>query len=263
MALYNRNKKITAPKLNKNLTIAQIIEEAGANPEYRAVFYERLLKDHIYVVVERTEQTDLTEGLTPNTPIITFENGIIPVFTDPKHIYDGGAITEEVDYIKVIGRYFLEMTIGRGIVVNPFSKFYKELIPQEIAEMLSGQIFNPTHAPVIHAKMNALIGPPDHLPEELIVDLFEAFTSEECIKQAHIGWTFNQALDKEPHYIIAIESTEKEGTFETIAQLTSDACQAHLKGDQVIDIIKLEKEGNFSEYFYNQSTPFYIKDQLQ
>ncbi|MDM1549597.1 enhanced serine sensitivity protein SseB, partial [Empedobacter falsenii] len=46
MSNYNRNKN-TVAKLNTNLTLAQIIEQAGTNPEYRIVFYNRFLKDDI------------------------------------------------------------------------------------------------------------------------------------------------------------------------------------------------------------------------
>ncbi|UVD79303.1 enhanced serine sensitivity protein SseB C-terminal domain-containing protein [Myroides albus] len=258
MSFYNKSKKNTG-KINKNLTLAQIIEEAATKPEYRALFYERMLKDYIYVLVEQGyTSSELTVGIDPHVPIIALDNGVIPVFTNPDRIYDSGAITQEMDYIKVRGRSFLELTIGNQIIVNPFSKYYKELIPIEISEMLNGSIFTPKHSPVIHTRMNALIGAPEQSPTALLSDLSNMFKSIIAITHAHIGWTFMDQIDTNAHYIIAIE-TEGELPFSQIAKLTSTICQQHLKADEVIDIVKLEKGGDFSEFFYNQSTPFYSK----
>lgn len=258
MSIYNKNKK-TTEKINRNLTLAQIIEQAGTQPEYRAIFYERMLKDYIYVLVQSGyKPEDLTVGIDPNIPVITFENGGIPVFTHPDRIYDGGAINEEMDYIKVRGRSFLELTIGHPLIVNPFSKIYKELVPPEVSEMLNGSIFNPKHSPILRTKMNALIGHPEYEPTQLLNALSNAYAEVSEITNAYLGWTFTEEVDNEAHYTIAIE-TETEKPFKEFAVLTSTVCQDHLNGDQVIDIVKLEPGGNFSDFFYNQSTPFYTR----
>ncbi|WP_010253691.1 enhanced serine sensitivity protein SseB C-terminal domain-containing protein [Myroides injenensis] len=260
MSFYNRNKKQSV-KINRNLPLAKIIEEAGNKPEYRAVFYERILADNLYLLVESgTNTSNLTNGIDPNIPIITFANGVIPVFTAPDRIYDGGAITEEIDYIKVPGSAFFEMTIGNSIIVNPFSKVYKELIPMEISEMLNGTIFKPNHSPILHTKMNALIGEPQETPEELLQELINAYSQENEVASAYLGRTFNEKVDSAPHYIIAIEPIEGCTNFRPLASLTSDICKPFLHDNsEVIDIIKLEKGGNFSEFFYEQSSPFYVK----
>lgn len=254
MSNYNRNKNTTT-KLNMNLTLAQIIEQAGSNPEYRAVFYNRFLKDYIYILVQKDETNDGNE--TP--PIIAFENNCIPVFTDPDRIYDGSAIHQEMDYMKVRGNDFLEMTLGATIIVNPFSKVYKELVVEEIADMLNGSIFNTVSSPVLRGQMNVQIGKPANYPTTLLNELKSAFYQHEHITAAYIGWTFNEVLDKEPHYIFAIECSEDLGNFKELANLVSTFCKSHFKDGEYADIIKLEQNGNYSEYFYNQAEPFYKK----
>lgn len=259
MSNYNRNKN-TVAKLNTNLTLAQIIEQAGTNPEYRAVFYNRFLKDDIYILVEKGALEGKEDGSTdPIPPIIAFENNCIPVFTHPDRIYDGGAIHEEMDYMKVKGHSFLEMTLGTSIIVNPFSKVYKELIPDEISEMLNGSIFNTLSSPVLKGKMNVQIGKPDTEPTELQEVLKELFKDNELIKTAYVGWTFNELLDQKPHYIFAVESEKELTNFKQVADLISEACKPFLTKEEYIDIVKLEKNGNFSDYFYNHAEPFYVK----
>lgn len=258
MSIYNRNKKSTT-KINANLTLAQIIEEAGNKPEYRSIFYDRFLKDYIYVLVEKTSESQTTEGLTPNVPILVLDDKRIPIFTHPNRIYDNGAITEDMEYMKVRGRSFLEMTIGSTLIVNPFSKVFKELVADEISQMLNGSIFNTLSNPVLKAQMQAKIGKPEEEPTALLEELTPLFAKNEAIDNAYIGWTFNPIIDKKPHFIFAIETIVEKEQFKEIADMISNACIPHLKKEQFIDIIKLEQNGNFSDYFYNHAEPFYKK----
>lgn len=262
MSFYNRNKKKTQEvKLNKNLAISKLIELSADQPEYRAVFYQRLLNDKIFLLVENNYKPSsaFVQGIDPNIPILTFDNKIIPIFSEKDRIFDSGAITQEVEYMEVNGRQFLELSLGSALIVNPFSNFYKELVPNEVAEILNGSIFTPNKSPVINVKMNAVIGKPSIEPVELIQELKDNFKDNQLISSAHIAWTSSEEQFIEPHYIIAVESQEGSGEFKHIAQVVSNIAQNHLQEDQIIDIIKLEFGGNFSDYFFNQSTPFYQK----
>ncbi|WP_413513143.1 enhanced serine sensitivity protein SseB [Myroides odoratus] len=251
----------TQTTLNKNLPLAEIIEKAGTIEAYRAVFYEKFLKKDIFVLVKKgyNENNEAT-SFNANAPIITFENQQIPVFTDPKHIYDQGAIQDEMSYMKVNGRAFLELAMGHSILVNPFSKVYKELVPNEIADMLNGSIFNGIKDQVAHTQMQVLIGKPQVEPTELLLDLKTTFASIPTITSVYLGWTFNEKIDQQPHYIFAVECKVKDAAeFKEIADVISNLCKPHLKKEEYIDIMRLEVNGNFSDYFYNQDQPFYTK----
>lgn len=248
----------TQTTINKNLALAEIIEKAGTIGEYRAVFYEKFLKTDIYVLVKKGY--DEGNSFNANAPIITFEDQKIPVFTDPKHIYDQGAIQDEMSYMKVNGRSFLELAMGHTIIINPFSKVYKELVPNEIADMLNGSIFNVMKDNVAHIHLPVLIGKPEHEPLDLLRDLKTTFTAIPSISSAYLGWLFNERIDQKPHYIFAVECTTKNAAeFKEIADVISNLCKPHLKKEEYIDIVRLEKNGNFSDYFYNQDQPFYTK----
>ncbi|WP_430529935.1 enhanced serine sensitivity protein SseB [Myroides sp. C20-1] len=251
----------TQLKVNKSLPLADIIEKAGTVKEYRAVFYENFLKNDIYVLVkEGYNANNEANSFNANAPIITFENQQIPVFTAPKHIYDQGAIQDEMNYMKVNGRAFLELAMGHTIIVNPFSKVYKELVPNEVADMLNGSIFNFIQDDIAHVHMQVLIGKPEVEPTALLEDLKKTFTAIAAISSAYIGWTFNARIDKKPHYIFALECEVKNGAeFKEIADVISNLCKPHLKKEEYIDIIRLEPNGNFSDYFYKEDQPFYTK----
>jgi len=251
----------TQSTINKSLPLAEIIEKAGTEKEYRAVFYEKMLKSDIYVLVkEGYNDNNEANSFNANAPIITFENQQIPVFTAPNHIYDQGAIQEEMNYMKVNGRAFLELAMGHAIIVNPFSKVYKELVPNEVAAMLNGSIFDVAKDNVAQIHMQVLIGKPDVEPTALMEDLKTTFASIPTISASYIGWTFNERVDQKPHYIFAIEcDTKSSAEFKEIADVISNLCKPHLKKEEYIDIIKLERNGNFSDYFYQQAEPFYTK----
>ena len=255
MAVYNfNNKKVPKKNIQKNLPLAEVIEKAGNTPEYREEFYKRFLKDDIYVLVDNKKGFNSFE----ETPIVVLPNNIIPVFTHPDRIYDHNAITEDMNYIKVKGRAFLEMVVGEPIIVNPFSKVYKELIPLEISEMLNGSIFNSLqNKTVANAKMDVLIGHPKETPTLLLEALVPDLKANATINAAYLGWVYNPVTDSKPHYIFAIESNG--ANFESIAKQVSETTQKHLQGDDFVDIIQLEKGGNFSDFFYKEAKPFYKK----
>ncbi len=247
--------------LDSTLSLAEIIEKAGDMPEYRTVFYKKFLQNSIYVLVQKNQLNDSQlNSFNANVPIISFENNQIPVFTNPKHIYDKGILQQKVDYMKVNGRQFLELILGHSVIVNPFSKVYKELVPNEIADMLNGSIFNVIEKGVAKIHMQTLIGKPEITPTILLNSLQSVFSKMEEISAAYLGWVFNENIDKKAHYIFAIEcNTKTSEEFRIIADTISNLCKPYLKKEEYIDIIKLTPEGNFSDYFYEKDEPFYKK----
>ncbi len=251
----------TTTLLDPTLSLAEIIEKAGDMPEYRAIFYKKFLQNSIYVLVQKNQlHENQPNSFNANVPIISFENKQIPVFTDPKHIYDQGILKQDVDYMKVNGRQFLELTLGHSIIVNPFSKVHKELVTNEIADMLNGSIFDVIEKGVAKVHMQTLIGKPEKNPTILLNSLQSVFSKMDIISAAYLGWTFNEKIDKKAHYIFAIEcDTKTSEEFRIIADMISNLCKPYLKEEEYIDIIKLTKDGNFIDYFYKKDKPFYVR----
>lgn len=256
MSSYKQNKKAFSSKMiNNNISLAKVIENAGTEATYREVFYKRFLKEDIYVLVQKSKNN---QPSLENTPIVVLQNNHIPVFTDPERIFDHNAVAEEVDYIKVKGRAFLEMAVGETIIVNPFSKTYKTLVPAEITDMLNGSIFNklPQNNRT-KVQMEVMIGHPEVQPTPLLETLLPYFKENTAITAGYIGWTFNPKIDPKPHYILALEL--EDNNCSQYANQIAELAKPHQNEDDILDIIQLEEGGTFSEFFYKKSTPFYKK----
>lgn len=260
MALFNQNKKRTFNKniINNNISLAKVIEKATDELEFREIFYKRFLKEHIYVLVQKNKDTSKQLPLE-STPIIVLQNKNIPVFTELERIFEHNVIGEEVDYIKVIGRSFLEMVVGETVIVNPFSHINKTLVPAEISDMLNGTIFNKlSKNQNSKIQMDVIIGHPKDPPSEFIESLIPFLSKSQDIIKAYLGWTFNPKIDKKPHYIIALELTNNNCSH--YANEIALIAKPHQSEDDILDIIQLEEGGTFSEFFYKQSSPFYTKE---
>ncbi|SFJ78309.1 enhanced serine sensitivity protein SseB C-terminal domain-containing protein [Myroides guanonis] len=260
MALFNKNKKSTFNKniINNNISLAKVIEKATDEPEFREIFYKRFLKENIYVIVQKDKNSTKNTSLE-SSPIVVLQNNNIPVFTEPERIFEHNAIGDEVDYIKVIGRSFLEMVVGETVIVNPFSNANKTLVPAEISDMLNGTIFNRISTnQKTKIQMDVMIGHPKVHPKEFIESLIPFLNKNQDINKAYLGWTFNPKIDKNPHYIIALDLTTNNCS--QYANEIALIAKQYQSEDDILDIIQLEEGGTFSEFFYKQSSPFYIKE---
>lgn len=256
MSIYKQNRKKSpyAKLVANNISLEKILEKATTEIEYREIFYKRFLNADIYVLIQKKRNT--TSHSLENTPIVVLQNNHIPVFTNPERIFDHNTATEEVDYIKVKGRAFLEMAIGETVIVNPFSKIFKTLVPAEISDLLNGSIFNKipqnNRAKV---QMEVMIGHPEVEPTELLETLLPYLSENTAITASYLGWTFNPKTDSKPHYILALELSDNNCAL--YANQIAELAKQHQKEDDILDIIQLEKDGTFSEFFYKQSTPFF------
>lgn len=258
MALFNKKNTFNKNIVNNNISLAKIIEKAKNEPEFREIFYRRFLKENIYVLIKKDKNSTKNSSLE-SSPIVVLQNKRIPVFTEPERIFEHNAIGDEVDYIKVIGRSFLEMVVGETIIVNPFSNINKTLIPAEISDMLNGSIFNKISAiQKTKIQMDVIIGHPKVHPTEFIKSLIPFLNKNQDINKAYLGWTFNPKIDEKPHYIIALELANNNcSQYANEIALIAKPFQSE---DDILDIIQLEEGGTFSEFFYKQSSPFYIKE---
>lgn len=256
MSIYKQNRKKSpyAKLIANNISLEKILEKATTEIEYREIFYKRFLNADIYVLIQK--KGNAAPPSLEKTPIVVLQNNHIPVFTNPERIFDHNTATEEVDYIKVKGRAFLEMAIGETVIVNPFSKIFKTLVPAEISDLLNGSIFNKipqnNRAKV---QMEVMIGHPEVEPTELLETLLPYLSENTAITASYLGWTFNPKTDAKPHYIVALELTDNNCVL--YANQIAELAKKHQKEDDILDIIQLEKGGTFSEFFYNQSTPFF------
>ena len=115
------------------------LRKAATDPVFRAEFYKRLLSEKLVVLTDKT----LPEGhqiVRENTEvnIATLADGKIPVFTSTRRIFDKGIIKEEVPFLELKGEDLFNLATGATFILNPYSDYGKELLPNEIANIING-----------------------------------------------------------------------------------------------------------------------------
>lgn len=145
----------------EDLSLEQLLEKASTEAAYRPEFYKRLLDEALVVITIDSHIEDGERNLEEHSPvnIATFEDGKMPLFTSSDRIFDKGVVTEEVQILQLRGQSLFEMARGASFVLNPYSNFGKEILPDEVERMLDGTIFSDGgHTVTMQEEAQVLIG---------------------------------------------------------------------------------------------------------
>ncbi len=137
-----KKKKTNSTFPENELEIA--LMNGAEDMQARKEFYQKLLWNNLYVLTpedfiqsgEQTAEEDIKVRL------ITFDDGVIPVFTSANRISDSNVVKEPINYISLRGQDLFEITEGSTLVLNPYSEYGKELYPEEIEDLMNGSIFD-------------------------------------------------------------------------------------------------------------------------
>ena len=137
--------------------LERCLMQAASNVFARKDFYQKLLWNQLFVLTsDRSGFEEETKILETDTTVhfVVFENGHIPVFTSKNRIFDKGVIKKEVTYIALKGQDLFETTKGATFILNPYSDYGKELIPEEIENLMNGTIYHQIDKAEIDNKKN-------------------------------------------------------------------------------------------------------------
>lgn len=137
-------KKKTESRFPEN-EIEKCLMQATSNFSAQKQFYQKLMWNQLFVLtseksISEVENQTLENDI--NVQFVIFENGQIPVFTSINRIFDKGIIKEKVPYLSIKGQDLFKSLNGATFILNPYSDFVKELIPEEIETLLNGTIYN-------------------------------------------------------------------------------------------------------------------------
>lgn len=145
MGLFDlfKNKKTDAtfPENELEQSLMQAASETSAQRD----FYTKLLWNQLYILTGKHPDSDKgNQTLEKDTTVLfyVFENGQIPIFTSTNRIFDNGIVKEHVPYISLKGQDLFEVAKGSTFIVNPYSKYGKILLPEEIESLMNGTIFD-------------------------------------------------------------------------------------------------------------------------
>ncbi len=237
-------------------TLVELLAQAAQDPAYLPEFYRRLLLEPLVVITANdpaggTENTSVADGSTA-LPVVAWEDGRIPIFTDPDRIFDKGVIAHQVSFAQMKGRTLLETLRGATLLLNPYSDYGKTFLPDEVARILAGTVLATGERLTVQQKTKVLIGQPAVYPTQMVQALARLLSQQPRVKAAYLGWIHDPASPVPPHYIICLDV---EGEMQSISKETGFVAQQFLKKEEVIDLVQAG-QSSLTEYF-EQTDPFY------
>jgi SseB protein C-terminal domain/SseB protein N-terminal domain len=257
MKLFDFIKKDYGQMRHDNLSLEMLVQKAVTEPAYRAEFYKRLLSDELVVITSKSNlgkgNQILQEGTNVN--LVSYPDGKIPVFTSTERIFDKGVIKEEVEYLRMKGENLFGLTKGATFLLNPYSDYGKELLPEEVEKMLSGNIFTDnTKTLTIEKVTEVQIGQPAKYPTDIVNSLKILFANKPTVKAAYLGWIYDPASGEPPHYIFGLDAN---GDLKSLIQEAGFTAKQFLSSNEFVDFINVDDKGGISEYFLKSVAPFY------
>lgn len=235
-----------------------LLKHAAENPIFRDEFYTKILQSELFVITKEELSSRAPEAeANANIQLITLNTGAIPVFTSIPKIFDKGVIQENITSLPINGKQLFEMTKGQTLFLNPFSDYGKELLPKEIEGILDGTILS-SHNSNHEIKMGTRIqiGVPAVYPNEIVDEISTLFRSINQVKSAYVAWIHVPNSNEPAHYIFAIDV---EDDYREIVAQAGTIVQKYATKYSFADFIRLESKGGLSDYFINESKPFYLK----
>lgn len=252
-----KNKKATTNFPENELEMC--LMKAASNYSGRKDFYSKLLlSDLIVISADNNSVTNTKITLAAGTLIglVHLQNGNLPVFTSKNRIFDKGLIKEQVSYMSMKGQDLFSFTKGSTLILNPFSDYGKELLPEEIERLLDGSIFNETHELIIEQPSPVQLGQPINYPHKIVMALTELFINRTKVKAAYLASIKMTESEENFHLIIGIDY---EGQLTEISNETGPIVESHIKKGEIVDFIQIDNESDVSEYFINKTKPFYLR----
>jgi len=186
--------------------LERVLVQAAVNSAAWPTFY-RLLLDSEIVVLGLVEKQD--EGQKLRLTQIEFKNRIYhPIFTSTARI--GPYAKEHPKYFVMKGRDLFTTTQGAYFVLNPGSDYMKELLPEELAEVM-----HPDSAMARQPEGKILVSKPAVFPVAIADALSKLFATRPQVEAAYIAQMAVAGRDDPPHPIVGVKM---EGLWEPLAQ---------------------------------------------
>lgn len=215
---------------------------AASEPAHRPQFYRDFLASQVYILPvgdlpEIKDGVVQTGGKLALQHLESNNKTYLPFFSSLPRLQ--AAIREERQYLKIAVRPFLEMTKGATLWLNPGSDYGKEFLPNEVAELLDGSLFQPERH-VVERSTQILIGQPAKYPTQLIAALRQLYAKHPKVKAAYLAHYHDPARDPTPGLLIALDV---DGDWDRIVS-ESGVCAKGLTPDHDhTDFVELRQSG--------------------
>lgn len=145
MGIFDIFKKKKTDSTFPENELERTLMQASSDLSAQKRFYQKLLWNELVIptpvdpfIKEDDKESD--EDITVRFP--TFDDGKIPIFTSVNRMYDKGIVKEKETCVAMKGQDLFEIAKGYTFILNPYSNYSKELIPQEIEDLMNGTIYD-------------------------------------------------------------------------------------------------------------------------
>jgi hypothetical protein len=236
-----------------------LVQAATTNdPLSRLHFYRALLEEELLVLTVPKEGAPAGEQQVEAGSEIQLQvlnDGKLPVFSSQDRIFDAEVVQEQVPFLRLRGHDLFSMAQGAEFALNPFSTVGKLLQAEEIADMLSGRIFQGAEGQPAPQGMQVILGPPTEDLTALTKALGEFCTAHPQIETAYLTQMIVQGSPEPPRLLLAFRSDDGDPAF---MEELGPVIQGSLQQEIPVDMMLLDPASQEPiMQFFNQAEPFY------
>lgn len=238
-------------------SLEDLLKKAADDASYRVEFLKKMLEEDLVIITDSKNVTNGTVRLEKDMKVgvFSFADGRVPVFTSTDRIFDKGVIKKQVNYIKAQSKDIFGFLKGAKLILNPYSDYGKEFLPDEIERLLDGSYFTGKAREIVVEKETMVkIGQPAVYPDALVKALIRIFAAGPSINAAYLGWIHDESSDVPPHCIIAISiNGDWKKLVDDIGPTVTE-----IMGDEIVDFLPITGGGGLENYFIKDTKPFYV-----
>lgn len=231
---------------------------AADEPAHRPDFFRTLLNSAIYILGTTGSdegKVDLEAGSKVSILHWEKQDGtpIVPFFSSLQTLQK--SIDVEQSYLELPARSFFEMTLGATLFLNPKSPYGKEFFPEEVRNLLSDEIGQKPIQRTVQKETKVLLGQPSNYPSAMVHSLTQLLAKHRNVKRAFVALMHDTSIDEKPHLIVGIEA---DGDIELVMRESGNVAGDTAPEGEPVDLFRIEEgESGLSQYFLNETTPFY------
>ena len=246
--------------MNNEKSIEQLLVQASEEPEYREIFYEKLLASEVFVLGgdDASEGENIEES--ENISLLEWESeeGIraIPFFTS----YDllEKAVGENHLYLPLQGAVLFATVPDMNLVMNPGFDASKMFTPEEIQMMLATGFGEEEDVDGAEFSEDVSLKPiTSNRSVKMLKALKKLFVDNPAVKLAYVAEMDERDENDTLQLAIGIELEGEEGD---IFSKASDIV-LELAENESVDLFSIDREQKegMSAYFIHEMKPFYIR----
>jgi hypothetical protein len=240
--------------------LERLLKMAADEPAHRPEFLRLLLESSVYVLgtagqdegsieLEAGSEVALMHWQKPDG------STIIPFFSSQEMLEK--SIDQPESYLHISTHALFSMTKGAHLVLNPKWDWGKEFVPEEIEHLLEWALSGVTTERRVEEDTSVMLGQPTEQPAKMMDSLSQLFAKHPQVKRAFLALMHDPSQSEAPSLIVGIET---EGSVDQIIREAAHVASDTAPKGVAVDLCRVsEDEQGLSQYFLNETKPFYEK----